>query len=170
MELYKSKLIFDSNHLLNEINQYYDTASVSNDNLKMESFDTDITKFSRLKYFNESVLPIFNGVEFDNIFLFFAQPGGGLFWHKDGGHEYRRFIMPVISNEKCINHFKINDIEHQMKFEDGVVNWFDSQKIEHKVINNGTSTRVAFLFDVKYDKHTFDLLLENSFDKNIIFK
>ena len=169
MELYKSKLQFDSNELINEINLYYDTSSVSNDNVKMESYNTDVTKFSRLKYFNEKVLPIFDGVEFDNIFLFFAQPSGGLFWHKDGGYEYRRFILPVVSNEKCINHFKINEVEHQIRFTDGVVHWFDSQKIEHNVINSGDTTRVTFLFDVIYDEAKFKNILENSFDKHIVF-
>ena len=52
MELYKSKLTFDSDELLGEINRYYDTSSVSNDNLKMESLDTDVSRFSRLKYFH----------------------------------------------------------------------------------------------------------------------
>ena len=33
MELYTSKLSFDTNELINEINLYYDTSSVSNDNL-----------------------------------------------------------------------------------------------------------------------------------------
>lgn len=169
MELYKSKLQFDSNELINEINLYYDTSSVSNDNVKMESYDTDVTKFSRLKYFNEAVLPIFDGVEFDNIFLFFAQPSGGLFWHKDGGHQYRRFILPVVSNEKCINHFRIDEVEHQMRFTDGVIHWFDSQKIEHNVINNGDTTRVTFLFDVIYNEDTFKNILQNSFDKHIVF-
>ncbi len=169
MELYTSKLTFDSNEMINEINRYYDTSSVSNDNLKMESYNTDVTKFSRLKYFNETVLPIFDGVEFDNIFLFFAQPSGGLFWHKDGGHEYRRFILPVISNEKCINHFRIDEVEHQMRFTDGVVHWFDSQKIEHNVINNGDTTRVTFLFDVIYNEDKFKNILQNSFDKHIVF-
>jgi hypothetical protein len=169
MELYTSKLTFDSNEMINEINRYYDTSSVSNDNLKMESYNTDVTKFSRLKYFNEAVLPIFDGVEFDNIFLFFAQPSGGLFWHKDGGHEYRRFILPVISNEKCINHFRIDEVEHQMRFTDGVVHWFDSQKIEHNVINNGDTTRVTFLFDVIYNEDKFKNILQNSFDKHIVF-
>lgn len=170
MELYKSKLTFDSDELLNEINRYYDTSSVSNDNLKMESFDTDVSRFSRLKYFHNEVLPIFSGVEFDNIFLFFAQPDGGLFWHKDGGYEYRRFIMPVISNAECINHFKLNEVEHQIKFEDGVVHWFDSQRIEHKVINNGNTTRVAFLFDVKYNEVKFNEILKNSFNKHLVFE
>ncbi len=169
MELYTSKLTFDSNEMINEINRYYDTSSVSNDNLKMESYNTDVTKFSRLKYFNEKVLPIFDGVEFDNIFLFFAQPSGGLFWHKDGGHEYRRFILPVISNEKCINHFRIDEVEHQMRFTDGVVHWFDSQRIEHNVINNGDTTRVTFLFDVIYNEDKFKNILQNSFDKHIVF-
>ncbi len=169
MELYKSKVQFDSNELINEINLYYDTSSVSNDNVKMESYDTDVTKFSRLKYFNEFVLPIFDGVEFDNIFLFFAQPSGGLFWHKDGGHQYRRFILPVVSNEKCINHFRIDEVEHQMRFTDGVIHWFDSQKIEHNVINNGDTTRVTFLFDVIYNEDKFKNILQNSFDKHIVF-
>ncbi len=169
MELYTSKLTFDSNEMINEINRYYDTSSVSNDNLKMESYNTDVTKFSRLKYFNETVLPIFDGVEFDNIFLFFAQPSGGLFWHKDGGHEYRRFILPVVSNEKCINHFRIDEVEHQMRFTDGVVHWFDSQRIEHNVINNGDTTRVTFLFDVIYNEDKFKNILQNSFDKHIVF-
>jgi hypothetical protein len=169
MELYTSKLTFDSNEMINEINRYYDTSSVSNDNLKMESYNTDVTKFSRLKYFNEKVLPIFDGVEFDNIFLFFAQPSGGLFWHKDGGHEYRRFILPVVSNEKCINHFRIDEVEHQMRFTDGVVHWFDSQRIEHNVINNGDTTRVTFLFDVIYNEDKFKNILQNSFDKHIVF-
>ena len=170
MELYKSKLTFDSNQLLNEINHYYDTSSVSNDNIKMESFDTDLSRFSRLTYFTENVLPIFDGIEFDNIFLFFAQPDGGLFWHKDGGNHYRRFIMPVVSNEKCINHFKINETEYKTKFEDGVVHWFDSQAIEHNVVNSGNSTRVAFLFDVKYNEDGFNNILKNSFDKHIVFE
>ena len=170
MELYKSKITFDSNELINEINLYYDTSSVSNDNLKMESFNTDVSRFKKLKYFNETVLPIFEDVEFDNIFLFFAQPTGGLFWHKDGGHEYRRFIMPVVSNEKCINHFKIDDVEHQMRFTDGTIHWFDSQKIEHTVINGGDSTRVAFLFDVIYSEDKFQNILKNSFDKHIVFE
>lgn len=170
MELYKSKLTFDSNEMIGEINRYYDTSSVSNDNLKMESFNTDVSRFGRLKYFHENVLPIFDGVEFDNIFLFFAQPDGRLFWHKDGGHEYRRFIMPVVSNENCINHFKLNDIEHQMRFTDGVVHWFDSQRIEHTIINGGDTTRVAFLFDVKYEEVKFQNILKNSFDKHTVFE
>lgn len=170
MELYKSKLNFDSEELIKEINLYYHTSSVSNDNVKMESYDTDVTKFSRLKYFNNQVLPLFDGIEFDNIFLFFAQPSGGLHWHKDGGHEYRRFIMPVVSNDKCMNHFRINDEEYQMKFEDGVVHWFDSQRIEHNVINNGDSTRVAFLFDVVYSEDKFSNILENSFNKYDVFE
>lgn len=170
MELYKSKLIFDSDKLLSEINYYYDTSSVSNDNLKMESYDTDVTKFSRLEYFNKEVLPIFEDIGFDNVYLFFAQPSGGLHWHKDGGSHYRRFIMPVSSNDKCINHFKINEVEYQTKFEDGIVHWFDSQQIEHNVINSGDSTRVAFLFDIIYSKDRFENILKNSFHKHIVFE
>lgn len=170
MELYKSKLSFDNVKLLDEINLYYDTSSVSNDNVKMESYNTDVSKFNRLKYFNEEVLSVFDGIEFDNIFLFFAQPNGGLFWHKDGGSHYRRFIMPVVSNEKCINHFKLNDKEYQMRFTDGVVHWFDSQAIEHNVVNTGETTRVAFLFDVVYDESKFQNILKNSFDKHIVFE
>lgn len=170
MELYKSNLTFDSDELIKEINLYYDTSSVSNDNLKMESFNTDVSRFGRLKYFHENVLPIFNGVEFDNIFLFFAQPDGRLFWHKDGGHEYRRFIMPVVSNEKCINHFKLNDVEHQMRFTDGAVHWFDSQRIEHTIINGGDTTRVAFLFDVLYSEDSFKNILEKNFTNHIVFE
>jgi len=169
MELYKSKLNFDTGKLIDEINLCFDTSSVSNDNLKMESFNTDKSRFGGLKYFYENVLPIFYGVEFDNIFLFFAQPNGRLFWHKDGGYEYRRFIMPVVSNENCINYFKLNDIEHQMRFTDGVVHWFDSQKIEHTVVNGGNTTRVAFLFDVVYSEDKVRNTLENSFDKHIVF-
>ena len=84
MELYKSKLTFDSNQLLNEINHYYDTSSVSNDNIKMESFDTDLSRFSRLTYFTENVLPIFDGIEFDNIFLFSRNLMGDFFGIKMG--------------------------------------------------------------------------------------
>jgi hypothetical protein len=169
MELYTSKLSFDTNELINEINLYYDTSSVSNDNLKMESFDTDVTKFSRLKYFNQNVLSIFEDVKFENIYLFFAQPSGGLHWHKDGGSHYRRFIFPMASNESCINHFKIDDIEHQMRFLDGKVHWFDSQKIEHTIVNNGDTTRVAFLFDVVYSEDSFEKILKNHFDKTEVF-
>lgn len=170
MELYKSNLTFDNKQLINEINRYYDTSSVSNDNVKMESYNTDVSRFSRLQYFNENVLPVFEGIEFDNIFLFFAQPTGGLFWHKDGGNHYRRFIMPVVSNEKCINHFRIEEVEYQMRFTDGVVHWFDSQTIEHNVVNTGETTRIAFLFDVKYDEVKFQNILEKGFVKHIVFE
>ena len=51
MELYKSKLSFDSIKLLDEINLYYDTSSVSNDNVKMESYNTDLSKFSKLNLY-----------------------------------------------------------------------------------------------------------------------
>lgn len=170
MELYKSNLTFDNKQLINEINRYYDTSSVSNDNVKMESYNTDVSRFSRLQYFNENVLPVFEGIEFDNIFLFFAQPTGGLFWHKDGGNHYRRFIMPVVSNEKCINHFRIKEVEYQMRFTDGVVHWFDSQTIEHNVVNTGETTRIAFLFDVKYDEVKFQNILEKGFVKHIVFE
>jgi len=170
MELYKSNLTFDNKELINEINRYYDTSSVSNDNVKMESYNTDVSRFSKLQYFNENVLPVFEGIEFDNIFLFFAQPTGGLFWHKDGGNHYRRFIMPVVSNEKCINHFRIKEVEYQMRFTDGVVHWFDSQTIEHNVVNTGETTRIAFLFDVKYDEVKFQNILEKGFVKHIVFE
>ena len=75
---YKSKLEFDTDLLISEINQNFQTGSVSNDNLKMENYEGTKTQFDKMKYFNEVVLPIFEGCKFDNIFLFFAQPEGGL--------------------------------------------------------------------------------------------
>lgn len=170
MELYKSKLEFDVDILISEINQNFQTGSVSNDNLKMENYQGTKTQFDRMKYFNESVLPIFEGCEFDNIFLFFAQPEGGLYWHKDGGSHYRRFIFPIVSNEECINWFKLNDVEHSTKLKNGTIHWFDSQQIEHTIVNKGNSTRVAFLFDVMYDEQKFSKLLENNFIKTNIFE
>lgn len=170
MELYKSNLSFDADRLIKEINLHFDTSSVSNDNLKMENYNGVKSQFDKMVYFNESVLPIFEGAEIDNIFLFFAQPTGGLYWHKDGGHEYRRFIFPIVSNEKCINHFKINEVEYQMRFTDGVIHWFDSQQIEHTVINGGETTRVAFLFDIKYTADKFNQILEKNFTKEDIFE
>ena len=170
MELYKSKLEFDTDILISEINRNFDTGSVSNDNLKMENYQGVKHQFDKLEYFNKNVLPIFEGCEFDNIFLFFAQPTGGLYWHKDGGSHYRRFIFPIVSNEECINWFKINDEEHSIRFNNGPIYWFDSQQIEHTIVNKGNSTRVAFLFDVMYDNEKFSKLLENNFIKTNIFE
>jgi hypothetical protein len=170
MELYKSKLEFNTDILISEINANFNTGSVSNDNLKMENYQGAKHQFDKMEYFNKEILSIFEGFEFDNIFLFFAQPTGGLYWHKDGGSHYRRFIFPIVSNEKCINHFKIDEVEHSMRFTDGTIHWFDSQKIEHTVINSGDTTRVAFLFDVLYKKDEFEKLLEKSFNKTHIFE
>ena len=169
MELYTSKIVFDTDLLLKEINQNFDTSSVSNDNLKMENYEGSKTQYHIMSYFMGTVLPTFQDMEIENIFLFFAQPTGQLFWHKDGGHEYRRFIMPVVSNEECINWFKINDEEKSMRLTDGVINWFDSQKIEHTVINGGNTTRVAFLFDMKYEPLKFSKVLDENFNKTEVF-
>lgn len=169
MELFKSKIEFDTDLMISEINQHFYTGSVSNDNLKMENNHQSNIQFSRLKYFNESVLPIFEGCEFENIFLFFAQPSGGLFWHKDGGNHYRRFIFPISSNSECVNWFKINDKEESMIYDNGFIYWFDTQNIEHTVVNNGNSTRVAFLFDVIYEEDKFKNILDNNFDKHEVF-
>jgi hypothetical protein len=170
MELYTSKLSFDTNLLLNEIKQQYDTSSISEQTptVTMHNLDSRY-QLPKLKLFNEIVLPTFDGLEIDNIFLFFTHSSGKLDWHKDGGHEYRRFIFPIISNEECINWFKINDEEHSMKFTDGVIHWFDSQRIEHTVINGGTTTRVAYLFDMKYDPNKFSNVLSEKFNKNEVF-
>jgi hypothetical protein len=170
MELYKSKLEFDTDLLMSEINQNFQTGSISNDNLKMENYQGTKTQFDKMRYFNESILPIFEGCEFDNIFLFFAQPTGGLYWHKDGGSHYRRFIFPIVSNEDCINYFKIDDVEYSTRFQNGIIHWFDSQQIEHTIVNNGNSTRVAFLFDVLYTPDGFQRILEKSFNKTHIFE
>ena len=169
MELYTSKIIFDTDLMIREINQNFDTGSVSNDNLKMENYEGMRPNFDKLQYFNQHVLPQFGELKIDNIFLFFAQPSGQLFWHKDGGHEYRRFILPISSNDECINWFRIKDIEHKTKFKDGVIHWFDSQKIEHTVINGGNTTRVAFLFDMKYESEEFNSVLSKNFDNNEVF-
>lgn len=170
MELYKSKLEFDADIMISEINQHFQTGSISNDNLKMENYQGTKPQFDKLDYFNKNVLPIFEGCEFDNIFLFFAQPSGQLFWHKDGGSHYRRFIFPIVSNEDCINWFKLNDKEYSTKLNNGTIHWFDSQKIEHTIVNGGSDTRVAFLFDVMYDEEKFSNLLEKNFIKTDIFE
>jgi hypothetical protein len=169
MELYTSKIIFDTDLMIKEINQNFDTGSVSNDKLKMENYEGMKPNFDKLHYFNQYVLPQFGELKIDNIFLFFAQPSGQLYWHRDGGHEYRRFILPISSNDECINWFRINDIEYQTKFKDGVIHWFDSQKIEHTVINGGNTTRVAFLFDMKYESEEFNSVLSKNFDNNEVF-
>ena len=170
MELYTSKLSFDTNLLLNEIKQQYDTSLVIKETptVTMNNLDSRY-QLPRLKLFNEIVLPIFDGLEIDNIFLFFAHSSGKLDWHKDGGYEYRRFIFPIVSNEDCINWFKIDDVEHSMRFTDGVIYWFDSQRIVHTVINGGNTTRVAYLLDMKYDSNKFSNVLSEKFDKNEVF-
>ncbi len=169
MELFKSKITFDTDLLMKEINQHFDTGSVSNDNLKMENYEGMKIQFDKLEYFNQNVINQFGDLKIDNIFLFFAQPTGQLYWHKDGGNEYRRFIMPISSNDGCINWFKIDDTEHSMRFTDGVIHWFDSQRIEHTVINGGNTTRVAFLFDMKFDNLEFQKVLDNNFDRHDLF-
>lgn len=170
MELYTSKLSFDTNLLLKEIKQYYDTSSVSEQTPTVTMHNLDlIQQLPKLSVFNEMVLPTFKELEIDNMFLFFTHSSGKLDWHKDGGHEYRRFIFPIISNEECINWVKIEGIEYPIRFIDGNIYWFDSQKIEHTIVNNGDTTRVAFLFDMKYDFNKFTKLLKENFVENKVF-
>ena len=97
MELYTSKIKFDSELLLKEIKTQYDTSSISpqTPNVSMHNLDK-INQLPKLKVFNEMVLPVFEPMEIDNIFLFFTHSSGKLDWHKDGGHEYRRFILPIV--------------------------------------------------------------------------
>ena len=73
MELYTSKIKFDSELLLKEIKAEYDTSSISIEtpNVSMHNLDK-IYQLPKLKTFNELVLPAFEGMEIDNIFLFFT--------------------------------------------------------------------------------------------------
>jgi hypothetical protein len=170
MELYTSKIKFDSELLLKEIKGQYDTSSISEHTptVTMHNLDKNY-QLPKLKTFNELVLPVFDGLEIDNIFLFFTHPSGKLDWHKDGGHEYRRFIFPIVSNENCINWFKIDEVEYSTRFEDGRIQWFDSQMIEHNVVNTGDTIRVAYLLDMKWDSVNMKKVLENSFDMHNLF-
>lgn len=170
MELYTSKITFDSELLLNEIKEQHDTSSISEHTptVAMHNLDKDY-QLPRLRTFNKLVLPIFDGLEIDNIFLFFTHPSGKLDWHRDGGNHYRRFIFPIVSNENCINWFKINDVEYSTRFEDGKIHWFDSQQIEHNVVNTGNTIRVAYLLDMKWNKNMSGKILEEHFDKHNLF-
>ena len=170
MELYTSKTKFDSELLLKEIKEQYDTSSISpqTPNVSMHNLDK-LYQLPKLKTFNELVLPLFEGMEIDNIFLFFTHSSGQLNWHKDGGHEYRRFILPIVSNENCINWFRIDEVEYNTKFEDGRIHWFDSQKIEHNIVNTGDTIRVAYLLDMKWEASSMKNVLENSFDRHNLF-
>lgn len=170
MELYKSKIKFDSELLLKEVNNNFDTSSISEQtpNVVMNNLDKTY-QLPKLKVFTETVLPTFEDMEIDNIFLFFTQPTGKLNWHKDGGHEYRRFILPVISNEECYNLFRIEDKEFSIRFEDGLVHWFDSQMIEHNIINEGNTIRVAYLLDMKWNPTKMKKVLDNNFTVSILF-
>jgi hypothetical protein len=170
MELYTSKIKFDSDLILKEIKAEYDTSSISPEtpNVSMHNLDK-VYQLPKLKTFNELVLPLFEGMEIDNIFLFFTHSSGQLNWHKDGGHEYRRFILPIVSNENCINWFRIDEVEYNTKFEDGRIHWFDSQKIEHNIVNTGDTIRVAYLLDMKWEASSMKNVLENRFDKHNLF-
>ena len=170
MELYTSKTKFDSELLLKEIKAQYDTSSISPEtpNVSMHNLDK-MYQLPRLKVFSELVLPAFEPMEIDNIFLFFTHSSGQLNWHKDGGNEYRRFILPIVSNEQCINWFRIDEVEYNTKFEDGRVHWFDSQKIEHNIVNTGDSIRVAYLLDMNWEANTMETVLKNSFDRHNLF-
>lgn len=170
MDLYKSKIKFDSELLLKEVNNNFDTGSVSEQtpNVVMNNLDRNF-QLPKLKVFNETVLPIFGEMEVDNIFLFFTHPSGQLNWHKDGGHEYRRFIFPIVSNDNCLNLFRINGDEFSIKFEDGVIHWFDSQMVEHNIVNSGDTIRVAYLLDMKWNPTHMTSVLNNMFTKTTLF-
>jgi hypothetical protein len=170
MELYTSKIKFDSELLLKEIKSQYDTSSISPEtpNVSMHNLDK-MYQLPKLKVFSELVLPAFEPMKIDNIFLFFTHSSGQLNWHKDGGNEYRRFILPIVSNEKCINWFRIDDVEYNTRFEDGRVHWFDSQKIEHNIVNTGDSIRVAYLLDMKWEANSMKSVIENSFNRYNLF-
>lgn len=171
MELYKSNLQFDTQLLLKEVNANFDTSSISEQtpNLVMNNLDK-VYQLPKLKNFNELVLPTFGDLEIDNIFLFFTHPTGMLNWHKDGGHEYRRFIFPIISNEECYNLFRFNDEEFSIRFEDGFIYWFDSQKVEHNIVNKGNTIRVAYLLDMKWNPLKMKNVLDSNFTVSNLFE
>lgn len=71
-------------------------------------------------------------------------PGTTIPWHKDETpNEYMRLIIPIITDDECINGFR-KDGEYEYKHfpADGNVWWLNG-KIDHNVINGSQNARYA---------------------------
>ena len=60
-------------------------------------------------------------------------------------------------------------MEYNTRFEDGRIHWFDSQRIEHNIVNTGDNIRVAYLLDMKWESSSMKNVLENRFDRHNLF-
>lgn len=71
-------------------------------------------------------------------------PGTTIPWHKDETpNEYMRLIIPVITNDECINGFRLDgEYEYEYLPATGGAYWFNG-KIDHNVINGSTKPRYA---------------------------
>ena len=73
-------------------------------------------------------------------------PGTTIPWHKDETpNEYMRLIIPIITDDECINGFRIGDQYHYEYLPaDGSVYWLNGN-IDHNVINVSSKPRYAIV-------------------------